>query len=107
MFFSFVSDAVEGVLSQILNQGKVVQDAVEAPVNSLLGVIMGGAWQGEDADAMSGEITSVVLPMVADLIAAIFGMSSGITQAADAIKAADDSALGVVEDLVSTFSSIF
>lgn len=105
--FSFISDAVEGVLSQILSQGKVVQDAVESPVNSLLGVIMNGAWQGEDADAMANEITSVVLPMVADLIAAIFGMSSGITQAADNIKNADNQALGVVEDLVGVFQGIF
>lgn len=105
--FSFISDAVEGVLNQILNQGKVVQDAVESPINSLLSTIMGGAWEGDDADAMANEITSVVLPMVADLIAAIFGMSSGLTQASDNIKNADDKALGIVEDLVGVFSSIF
>jgi hypothetical protein len=105
--FSFISDAVEGVLNEILNQGKVVQDAVESPVNALLGTIMGGAWEGDDADAMANEITSVVLPMVADLIAAIFGMSSGITQSADNIKNADNQALGIVEDLVGVFQSIF
>jgi hypothetical protein len=105
--FSFISDAVEGVLNQILNQGKVVQDAVEAPVNSLLGVVMSDAWVGDDADAMANEITSVVLPMIADLIAAIFGMSSGITQSADNIKNADNQALGIVEDLVGVFQAIF
>jgi hypothetical protein len=108
MFFSFVSDAVEGVLGQIMQQGKVVQDAVEDPVNGFISTITGGAWEGDDADAMTQELTSVVLPMVADLIAAIFGMNSGITQAADNIKNADNSALGIVEDLVGgLFSSIF
>ena len=107
-FFSFISDAVEGVLGQILQQGKVVQDAVEDPVNNFISTITGGAWEGDDADAMVNELTSVVLPMVADLIAAIFGMNSGISQAAENIKNADNSALGIVEDLVGgLFSSIF
>jgi len=107
MLFKFMRKAVDGVINQITSQLKSVQDTVESPINSLVGVITGGAWIGDDADAMSNEITKVVIPMVMDLIASIGGMSTGIGQAADNIEAADSKASGAVEELVGVFSSIF
>lgn len=107
MLFKFMSKAVEGIVGQITQQLKGVQDSVESPITKLVGEITGGAWQGEDADAMSDEITKVVIPMVADLIAAIGGMSTNITQAAKNIQDADKKALDMVEDLVGDFASIF
>jgi hypothetical protein len=56
---------------------------------------------------MANEITTVVLPMVADLIAAIAGMNTGISAAANLIEDTDKKAHGVVEDLVGVFGSIF
>jgi len=107
MLFKFIRKAVDGALNQIMGQLKSVQDQVESPISSLVSVITGGAWEGSDADAMSNEITKVVLPMVADLIAAIGGMNTGISQAADLIESTDSKAHGVVEDLVGVFGSIF
>jgi hypothetical protein len=107
MLFKFVRKAVEAVQNQIMGQLRSVQDEVQGPINSLVGVIVGGAWIGDDADAMTNEITTKVVPMVQDLIAAIGGISSGVTQASDLISATDAKASGVVDDLVSTFSGIF
>lgn len=107
MLFKFIRKAVDGALNQITGQLKSVQDQVESPINSLLGKMIGGSWEGEDADAMANEITTVVLPMVADLIAAIAGMNTGISQAANLIEDTDKKAHGVVEDLVGVFGSIF
>ena len=107
MLFKFIRKGIEAAQNQIMGQLRSVQDEVQGPINSLVGVITGGAWVGDDADAMANEITSVVVPMVADLLAAIGGISTGITQAMDKITDTDTKARGVVEDLVSTFSSIF
>jgi uncharacterized protein YukE len=107
MLFKFIRKSVDAALNQIMNQLKSVQDQVESPISNLVSVIMGGAWEGDDADAMSNEINNVVMPMVADLIAAIGGMTTGISQAADLIEEADSKAKGVVEDLVGVFGSIF
>lgn len=107
MLFKFVSKAVEGIQNQIMGQLRSVQDEVQGPINSMVGVIVGGAWVGDDADAMSNEITTKVIPMVQDLIAAIGGINTGVTQASDLIKSTDAKAAGVVDDLISTFGSIF
>jgi uncharacterized protein YukE len=107
MLFSFIADAVDNVVDQIMGQLKSVSDDVESPINSLVGVITGGAWEGDDATAMAEEITTVVLPMVAELIAAIAGISTGVGNAAQLVQDTDAKAEGIVGDLVSTFSSIF
>lgn len=107
MLFKFIRKAVDGVLNQIMGQLKSVQDSVEAPIGKLLSTITSGAWEGDDADAMANEIGTVVMPMVADLIAAIGGMNTGISQAANLIEDTDTKAHGVVEDLVGIFGSIY
>jgi len=107
MLFKFIRKAVDGALNQIMGQLKSVQDSVESPISSLVSTITGGAWEGDDADAMANEITTVVLPMVADLIASIGGMNTGISAAANLIEDTDKKAHGIVEDLVGSFGSIF
>jgi len=107
MLFSFIADAVDNVIDQITGQLKSVADDVESPINSLVGVITGGAWEGDDATAMVEEITTVVLPMVAELIAAIAGISTGVGNAAQLVQDTDAKAEGLVGDLVNTFGSIF
>jgi len=107
MLFKFIRKGVEAVQNQIMGQLRSVQDEVQGPITALVGVITGGAWIGDDADAMANEITTVVVPMVADLMAAIGGISTGVTRAMDLITDTDTKAAGVVDDLVGTFSSIF
>jgi hypothetical protein len=105
--FKFMRKAVDGIMSQITNQLSSVRDAVESPIKEQLKTILDGAWAGDDAEAMANEIDKVVLPMVADLLAAIGGMNTGISQATDNIDKADKKAHGVVEELVGVFGSIF
>jgi len=107
MLFSFIADAVDNVIDQITGQLKSVTDDVESPINSLVGVITGGAWEGDDATAMVEEITTVVLPMVAELIAAIAGISTGVSNAAQLVQDTDAKAEGIVGEVVELFGSIF
>lgn len=107
MLFKFMRKGIEAAQNQIMGQLRSVQDQVQSPINSFVGVIVGGAWVGDDANAMTNEITTVVLPMVTDLMAAIGGINTGIMQTMDLIESTDKKAAGVVDDLVSTFASIF
>jgi hypothetical protein len=107
MLFKFLSKGVEAVQNQIMGQLRSVQDEVQSPITSMLNTVMSDAWIGDDAESMANEISTVVMPMVADLIAAIGGINTGITRAIGLINETEQKATSQINDLVGTFSSIF
>jgi hypothetical protein len=107
MLFKLVFKAVQGVQQQIMGQLRAMQDDVMSPIDRLVNEIMGGAWVGDDADAMVNEIRTTVIPMVQELIAAIGGINTGVGRSLDLFQSTDTQAAGRVDDLVGTFSSIF
>lgn len=100
---NFARKIVESVMNTIMQQLKIVESAVEQPLQSVIQEILGGAWEGDDADAFVQDIQGSVLPLLADILGAIGGCSISINGAMDAIDKADSKGLGIVEDLVGSF----
>ncbi len=104
--FKLVGKGVEEVLEQITQQGNILENRVRGPIDRALGRIVGGAWEGDDADAMVGEIRGVLLPMIVELIQAIAGMGSGVSNAADLILKRDIKLRSLAEDMGDVFAGI-
>lgn len=82
-----------GILGEIMRYGKMIQDFVESPIKAALDQVKAGAWEGEDGDAFVSEMQRDLLPKVAELIAAIFGISANINTAVNNIIDADKKSL--------------
>jgi uncharacterized protein YukE len=90
--------ALEGVLSQLGNQIRVVTDQALNPARAMVQAVVGGIWRGNGADAFVNEISSLMIPGVGQVIDHITQLSSDITNARDIMDRADES----VERLVRT-----
>lgn len=112
--FDFISDAVSDVINQITGFATQIADMVESPINNWVNQVMGGVWTGRGADAFVNEMQTVVLPEIAQLIAAIAGAGGGgggflsmIQDAIGIISDADDAITGIIEGVGDLFDSIF
>lgn len=103
---NFARKIVESVMQQIMQQLKIVENAVSQPIQAIVQEILGGAWEGDDADAFVADIQSNVLPVLAELLAAIGGCNISINGAMDAIDKADQKAASIFEDLAGSFKVI-
>jgi len=92
-----------GILGEIMRYGKMVQELVESPIKKALEQVKAGAWEGEDADAFVGDMQRDMLPKVAELIGAIFGINTNITRAVTNVIDADKKSLGIVNQAVDAF----
>lgn len=102
---SMVTDALDDAMSSVSSQANdVVQ--VQSIIGKGLEPIMQGAWQGRGAQAFILEVTTVLLPQVADLIASIFGVQTSIADSMAIVKEADQFASGLVDDLADVVAGI-
>lgn len=104
--FSFVADEIEEQVQQFQRQGEQT-DRVMQNIRTGMNPIQGGAWTGQGAKAFINEIVSKLLPQIAELIAAIAGFGGGIGKALGVVMQADKMVSGIVEQVGSTFESIF
>ncbi len=116
--FSFISDAVDSVVSQITSFVGQIENDIASPFNMMIQQVMGGVWKGRGADAFVNEMQTVLLPEVAALISSLGGMSMGgggsftdiINQAIGLVDEVDNwvsSAVGAVSDVFDSICSLF
>ena len=79
---------VKGVQAGIMQQVNIVDTAVKAPVNAMIGQVVGGMWKGEGADAFVEVCKSLVLPEAESIMSTGRTMSGGIGQALDIMEQA-------------------
>ncbi len=103
---NFARKIVETVTNTIMQQLRIVEAAAQQPIQGFMQEILGGAWEGDDADAFVGEIQSEVLPLLAELLSAIGGCNISLGGAIDAIDRADQKAAGIFEDLIGSFKLV-
>ena len=94
---------VKGVQAGIMQQVNIVDTAVKAPVNAMIGQVVGGVWKGEGADAFVEVCKNLVLPEAESIMSTGRTMSGGIGQALDIMERADNQATGFINDLVGSY----
>ncbi|MGB8213738.1 MAG: hypothetical protein WCE68_09300 [Anaerolineales bacterium] len=105
--FSFLEDAVGGIISSILSQFNFLQDAVTSPLRALVNQVMAGMWVGNGANKFVSEMTDEVIPMVASILTGTQNYANGIKQAQDTMLSAFQQATSIAQSLFDPFNSIF
>jgi WXG100 family type VII secretion target len=105
--FKLMFDVVDGVISQIMSQIKVIEDAVTSPLRALLSEVMGGTWKGDGADRFVQEMTQEVIPMLVNIMNVNNNYSSAIRRSLDRMNQAEQTAAQQAQTLFDVFGQIF
>lgn len=102
-FLQFIPDQAEGLVSDIMNQGKKWDDQFQQ-VKAKFTTITPGIWEGTGAAAFGQFVMTEYIPAAMELIGAIAGFGGGFTQAFDVFKMADQNMLSQASDLIGDFN---
>jgi uncharacterized protein YukE len=105
--FSFVDDLISGIISQVLQQVNIVQDAVTAPLRAMINAVLAGAWKGDGANRFASEMTSEVIPMLVNIMAANTNYANAIKKSHDRMNQAFQQAASQAQTLFDVFNGIF
>ena len=105
--FSFVDDMISGIISQILQQVNIVQDAVTAPLRAIVNSVLAGAWKGDGANRFASEMTQEVIPMLVGIMNTNQNYANAIKKSHDRMNQAFQQAANQAQTLFDVFGSIF
>jgi len=105
--FSFVEDAVSGIISSILSQFNFIQDLITAPLNAMVQQVVGGIWKGDGANRFVAEMTSQIVPMLAGLLTGGQSFAGGIKKSQDHMLKGFAQATNIAGSLFDVFNDIF
>ncbi|MCS6992286.1 MAG: WXG100 family type VII secretion target [Anaerolineales bacterium] len=105
--FKFVDDLVGNIISQILQQVRIIEDAVTAPLRALVQQVVGGIWKGDGATRFVNEMTSEVIPMLVNIMNVNNGYADALKKAQDRMNQAGRQAASQAQSLFDVFSQIF
>lgn len=105
--FSFVEDAISGIISSILSQFNFIQDLITAPLRQMVSSVLGGVWIGDGANRFASEMTEQVIPMLATLLTGGTNFANSIKKSQDLMLQGFNQASSIAQGLFDTFGSIF
>ncbi len=105
--FSFVDDLVSVVISQVLQQVNVVQDAVTSPLRAMVQSVTGGIWKGDGSVRFVDEMTTKVIPMLVNIMSTNQNYANAIKKSQDRMNQAFQDASNAAQVLQDVFSAIF
>lgn len=105
--FSFVDSLVDNVISQIIQQANIVQDAVTAPLRAIVNSVMSGIWKGEGANRFVAEMTNEVIPMLVNIMSVNNSFAGSIKKSQDRMNQAFHQAASQAQTLYDVFNGIF
>jgi hypothetical protein len=105
--FSFIEDAIGGIISSILNQFNFIQDLVTTPLRGLVNQVMQGIWKGNGADKFVAEMTNDVIPMIASILTGTQNYANSIKKSQDHMLQGFQQASSIAQGLFDSFNSIF
>lgn len=105
--FKFVDDLVGNVANQILQQVRIVQDAVTSPLRALVQQVMGGIWKGDGSVRFVNEMTNEVIPMLVNIMNVNTSFADAIKKSQDRMNQAIKQSTSQVQTLFDVFGQIF
>lgn len=105
--FGFFGDAIDGIISSIMQQFSFITDQVTSPLKNLISQVTGGIWKGNGADKFVGEMTDSIIPMIAGLLTGTQNYANAIKKSQDHMMEAFNQANNIVQNLFDPFQNIF
>lgn len=105
--FKWVEDLVGDVVNQILSQVNIIQDAVTAPLRSLVSAVLAGMWKGEGANRFVQEMTDEVVPMLVNIMGINTNFANAIKKSQQQMNQAVQQATSQAQSLLDVFGGIF
>jgi hypothetical protein len=105
--FTFLEDAISGIISSILSQFNFIQDAVTAPLRAYINQVMGGMWKGNGAQKFVAEMTNMVIPMVASILTGTQNYANSIKKSQEHMLQGFQQASSIAQSLFDPFNNIF
>lgn len=105
--FSFIEDAVSGIISSILSQFNGIMDLILTPLRAMVQQVVGGVWKGEGANRFVNEMTSQIIPMLANLLTGGQNFAGGIKKSQEHMLTGFGQATKIASGLFDVFNDIF
>jgi flagellar biosynthesis regulator FlbT len=105
--FKWVEDLVSYVISQVLQQVNIIQEAVTSPLRGLVNQVMAGMWKGEGANRFVQEMTSEVIPMLVNIMGFNTNFANAIKKSQDRMQQAVHQATSQAQTLFDVFNRVF
>jgi uncharacterized protein YukE len=98
---------VENVISQLTQQLNVVEESAMSPIRATVQAVVGGVWIGDGANAFVDEVSSLMIPGVAQVGEQITTMRKNIENAVNVIDRADEQINTKINSLADVFDNIY
>lgn len=105
--FKWVEDLVSNVISQVLQQVNIIQEAVTSPLRALVNQVMAGMWKGEGANRFVQEMTSEVIPMLVNIMGFNTNFANAIKKSQDRMQQSVHQATSQAQTLFDVFNRVF
>ena len=104
MFLQFLRGEVENVTAGVGQQQQIASQVMDQ-LKSYVPKVQ-SAWIGGDADKFAEDVASILVPAMMDLIAAIGGVNTNLSQATSIVDQADQKSQGMASQLGDMFGQI-
>jgi WXG100 family type VII secretion target len=104
MFLQFLRGEVDNVMAGVSQQQQITSQVMDQ-LKSYVPKVQ-GAWIGGDFDAFAEDVATILVPAMMDLIAAIGGVNTNLSQATGIVDQADQKAQGMANQLGDLFGGI-
>lgn len=105
--FKLMFQVVEGAISQIINQAKIIEDAVTNPLKTIVSQVTGGIWKGDGADRFAQEMSSEVIPSLVNIMNVNQNYATAIRNSVERMKQAEQQAAKSAQTLLDVFGQIY
>ena len=105
--FKWVRELVDGIIQQVFQQINIINDRVTTPIKGMITSVTGGIWKGDGADRFVNEMSSEVIPMLANIMNINTNFANAIKKAEDAMNQAVQQANSQAQSLFDAFNAIF